>query len=285
MNKKTWITVFLVFFKSEALIGNSVVSLQEALIAGILQGILEWLPVSSEGNLVIFLSGLIGLEPSETLSFVIFLHIGTGLAALFYFRKEVVSILSMRTEESRIKLFKLILITIITGLVGFPIFLFLSLSPLIGEVLLGLTGLALILTGLLQKNSEKRGFRQIQELSWYETLGLGLVQGLSIIPGLSRSGVTTSLLLFRNYEGKHAFRFSFLMSIPASFAAGLGMMIINDFSVSPEALLSLISSTVVGYLSIDILIKIAERTRFWKICILLGIIAIIAFVPSLIHLQ
>jgi undecaprenyl-diphosphatase len=261
-----------------------VVSLQESLIAGILQGVLEWLPISSEGNLVILLSGLLGLEHSEVLSFVIFLHLGTGIAALIYFREEVISILSMRTEQDKIILFKLVLITLLTGLIGFPIFIFLSLSPLVGEVFLGLTGIALIFTGLIQKNSENKGLRRIQELSWYEAVGLGIVQGLSIIPGLSRSGVTTSLLLFRNYEGEDTFRFSFLMSIPASFAAGLGMMVIRDFSVSTEAFLSLISSAIVGYISIGVLIKIAERIRFWKICIMLGIIAIIVFLPTFLHL-
>jgi undecaprenyl-diphosphatase len=261
-----------------------VVSLKEAIIAGILQGILEWLPISSEGNLVIFLNGLLGLEATDTLLFVIFLHLGTGLSALFYFRREIISIILARNRETRLTLYRLILITLVTGIIGFPIFYFLSVSPYFGETLLGITGLALIFTGLIQKNRGSKGYKQLQELNWSETIGLGIVQGIAIIPGFSRSGATTSFLLFRDFKGEDAIRFSFLMSIPASFAAVFGMLLIDNYTISTEAVISLLSTIIVGYFTIDLLIKVAGKISFWQICLVLGIISIFAFLPSLAKL-
>jgi undecaprenyl-diphosphatase len=265
-------------------LGYSVVKLLETIIAAIFQGILEWLPVSSEGNLVIYLQGIVGMEATETLQLSIFLHIGTGLAAFIYFRKDLQSLLIMRNKIQKDIFIKLVIITILTGLVGLPIFLYLSFSTFLGEALLGLTGVALILTGSLLKNRGFVGQKDIQKLDWYETLGLGIVQGLSIIPGISRSGITTSFLLFRNYKGSEALRFSFLMSIPASFSAGFGMILIESYIITIESLLSLFLTFIVGYISIGVLLRIAEKTSFQKICIALGGIALLAFIPTLFNI-
>ena len=121
-----------------------------AIITGILQGVLEWLPVSSEGNLVILLSQMFGYSVEETLNTAIFLHLGTGVAALIYFREQVWGILTMSSQENKDMFYKLFAMTMLTGLVGFPIFMFLNISVAIGEALLALTGVALIITGILQ---------------------------------------------------------------------------------------------------------------------------------------
>jgi undecaprenyl-diphosphatase len=129
-------------------------SLTAAIIAGLLQGLLEWLPVSSEGNMVILLTQLFGHGVEETLNTSIFLHLGTGLAALVYFRDPVMSILLMKTPEDKAMFYRLVVMTGLTGLVGVPIFMFLNISASIGEALLALTGAALIITGLLQRQHQ-----------------------------------------------------------------------------------------------------------------------------------
>lgn len=112
---------------------------------------------------------------------------------------------------------------------------------------------------------------------------MGLAQGLAAIPGLSRSGLTTSILLFKNYTGEAAFRISFLMSIPAVFAAAAGLIVIEGLPVvSNEMLISLISSFVTALLSIDILLKAARRIKFWGLCIILGIIALLPQIANLV---
>jgi undecaprenyl-diphosphatase len=252
-----------------------------AVITGFLQGILEWLPVSSEGNLVILLSQLFGYSVEETLNTAIFLHLGTGVAALIYFREQVFGILTMSTHENKDMFYKLLAMTLLTGLVGFPIFMFLNISVAIGEALLALTGIALIITGLLQREATKYR-KEGAELSWNLSILLGLAQGLAIIPGLSRSGLTTSIMLFRDFHGEEAFRTSFLMSIPASFAAAFGLILVKGFQPDQYSALAALVAGIVGYLTIGRLLAIAQRIRFWKICIGLGALAIIAWLPNLL---
>ena len=256
-------------------------SLLDSIIIGFLQGLLEWLPVSSEGNLVIVLVGVFGLSAEETISTAIFLHIGTGLSALVYFRKEVYDILIGRTADQADLRLKLFLITLLTGLFGFPIYMWLNISLAIGEILLALTGLALIITGLIQRQAAQQD-QTGSELTWPISLILGTVQGLAIIPGLSRSGLTTSIMLFKNFTGEEAFRISFLMSIPASFAAAFGMMLVDGFTPDPLAAFSALIAAIVGYIAIDALLSLARRISFWKICIGLGAVAVLAWLPNLV---
>ena len=256
-------------------------SLIESILIGLLQGLLEWLPVSSEGNLVIVLVGIFRLSAEETISTAIFLHIGTGFAALVYFRKEVFQILIGETPDQADLRFKLFTITLLTGVVGFPIYMWFNISLAIGEILLAITGLALILTGLLQRQSSKQE-QTGSELTWPVSLILGVAQGLAIIPGLSRSGLTTSIMLFKNFTGEEAFKISFLMSIPASFAAAFGMILVDGFTPDPMAALAALIAVIVGYLAIDALLRLARRVSFWKICIGLGALAVLAWLPNLV---
>lgn len=258
------------------------VSLIEAAVVGAIQGVLEWLPVSSEGNLTLFLVSVLGLDPSETLGLAVFLHLGTGLAALAYYRQESWSIIAGATQRGRDMRLRLFVITGLTGAVGLPIYIYLNVSTTVGEALLALTGLALIATGLMQKHRDVAGERDASSLSWPETLALGVLQGLAIIPGLSRSGITTSAMLLRGFRSDEAFNLSFLMSIPASFAAGFGLMLLDGFQVTTGAVMAVAVSAVVGYFSIGILVGYAEKTSFWKICVGLGSLALLAWVPSLL---
>ena len=255
----------------------------KALMLGLLQGVLEWLPLSSQGNLVVLSIAFLGLEPEYALSLSVYLHLGTGLAALVYFRNEVAGILGRRTDRDR-ELFRFLLIaTILTGVVGFPIFTFVRLTSLYGEALLVLTGLALLATGVMQRDREGDETRAPTRLDVRDGLSLGVVQGLSAIPGLSRSGVTTTALLLKGYPGEEALRLSFLMSIPASFAAVAGLALIEGAPpVDTGILLALAASFISALVSIDLLIKLARRTRFWKLCVVLGLIALVAVLPYLL---
>ena len=255
----------------------------KALVLGLLQGVLEWLPVSSQGNLVLLAITLLGLEPSYALSFSVYLHVGTGLAALVYFRREVARIVMRGSEDDR-RLFQFLFIaTLLTGVVGFPIFAFVELASLYGEVLLALTGVALLVTGLMQRGREGRDLPPPNDLELKDGILMGVVQGLAVIPGLSRSGVTTTALLVKGFTGKEAFRLSFLMSIPASFAAAAGLALTEGIPpIDAGILTALAASFIAALLSIDLLLKLARRTRFWKLCIALGLIALVAVLPSLV---
>ncbi|MCW3979287.1 MAG: undecaprenyl-diphosphate phosphatase [Candidatus Bathyarchaeota archaeon] len=253
-----------------------------SLIVGLLQGLLEWLPISSQGNLVVLMMSVLGLEPDFALSLSVYLHLGTGLAALVYFREEVLDAIRRDSDSDRALFRFLVIATFTTGVVGLPIFLVVRGASMYGEALLALTGAALIVTGLVQKGAQTEGARTTESLESREGVILGLVQGLSAIPGLSRSGLTTSALLIRKYSGEESFRISFLMSVPAVFAAAVGLVYLEGVPALESGLLaSLTSSFISAYLSIDILLRVARRIRFWGLCVLLGTLAIL---PQVVYL-
>jgi undecaprenyl-diphosphatase len=255
----------------------------EAAVFGILQGILEWLPVSSQGNLVLVMIGLFGMLPSLALKYAIFLHSGTLMAALIYFRKDVAGILrglgTYRpgfSEGNRLVTF-LIASTVLTVLVGLPIFLFLASSPFAGELFIALVGIALIATGILQKYSGSGKLKSENSLGWKDSLLLGIVQGLSIIPGISRSGITVSSFLIRGYRPDEALRLSFIMSIPVILVAQVGLSLLDGMPQLgiDKAFAGLLCSLVFGLLFIHVLMKTAGRVKFWLFCIVIGIVALV----------
>ncbi len=254
-----------------------------AVILGLLQGVLEWLPVSSQGNLVVLMASLMGMDPSEALSQSVYLHLGTGLAALVYFREEVWGILKRGSEGSR-RMFNFLLVaTALTGAVGLPLFILVRATTFLGEALLALTGAALILTGMIQRGTPKAEAQGAEGPSAREGVSLGLVQGLSAIPGISRSGLTTSALLFKGYSGVEAFRVSFLMSIPAVLAAAIGSMLLEGSPpVGSEASIAVVAAFLSALASIEALIRFAQRVSLWKVCIALGALALLAFLPNLV---
>jgi undecaprenyl-diphosphatase len=254
----------------------------EAIIFGIMQGILEWLPISSQGNLVLLMAGIFGYASEFALKYSVFLHTGTLLAVLIYFRKDVVRILkSFRgyradfSGKNRLLTF-LIITTILTGLIGYPIFKLLIISNFAGEIFIAFVGVALIVTGLVQRFSRQGGLKTEKNLGLKDSVLLGIAQGVSAIPGISRSGITVSSFLLRGYSSEESLRLSFLMSIPAVLAAEIGLALIEGLPeiALTESALGIISAFVIGLLSIHVLLKISERIKFWAFCIIIGIIAL-----------
>jgi len=258
-------------------------SLLAALIMGLLQGVLEWLPVSSQGNLVLLAIAFLGLDPGDALTLSVYLHVGTGLAALVYFREDLRGLLASNSEEDRALLRFLFTATVATAVAGLPIYAFVRLASFYGDALLALTGVALLATGLMQRSRKSGGTRAPCDLVFQDGVALGLVQGFAAIPGLSRSGVTTTALLVKGLSGDEAFRVSFLMSIPAVFAAAAAVAVLEGLPpVDVSILVALVASFVAALVSIDLLMRVARRVRFWKLCIALGLIALIPIVAYLL---
>ena len=254
-----------------------------AVIIGVLQGIIEWLPISSQGNLVLLMVYLLGSNIEVVINYTVYLHLGTGVAALVFFREDILKILLPKKEEEKKLLRFLFISTILTGLIGYPLFLLVRTTSIYGEFLIALTGVALILTGILQKKQKEVSMKKVDNIRTGDGFILGLVQGFSIIPGISRSGITTSTLIFRGYDAGEALKLSFLMSIPASLAANLGLFIIEGApSLNNWIIISAIASFVTSYLFIRVLLGLVRKTEFWKLCILLGATSILAFIPSLL---
>jgi len=258
-----------------------------AAIVGVAQGILEWLPVSSEGSVAIVVTALTGATPAIATRLALFVHAGTALSALAYYRGEVATVLESlrgwapRTafESDTADLSFLVLATLATGITGLPAYLLLDalVSELTGGAFIALVGGLLVLTGLLQRFATWVSFDERATPDWVDALLVGGLQGLAILPGISRSGTTVSALLLRGHEGESSLRLSFLLSIPAALAAN-ALVLVSDGvpAVSPTAaLIALAVSAVVGYLTVDALVRLVRRVPFWAVCVGFGGLAVV----------
>ncbi|MFC2154198.1 undecaprenyl-diphosphate phosphatase [Candidatus Altiarchaeota archaeon] len=250
-------------------------------LVGVLQGVAEWLPISSSGQSMLVLLNFLDLNPEQAFSLAIYLHVGTLLAVLVRFRGDVAFVvrgLGNFREDNLVKF--LVYSTLFTGVFGLPFYLLLKESFLLwqGEFLTGLIGLLLIFTGLMLGFSrDKLGVRGVEELRFNDMAWAGLMQGFSILPGVSRSGSTVAVLLARRVDSQTALRLSFLMSVPAV----LGGVLIEVLSEGLAGLSSRVlvvgiaSAFVFGYLTIEVLLRTARRIRFDLFCIGFGLIAVL----------
>ena len=269
----------------------------EAILLGIIQGLTEFLPVSSSGHLVLF-QQLFGLKEAE-LFFDVCVHLGTLLAVMVVFHKEITNIIlaltrllssrgSKKTLRQKIesdpdlKLALLIVIgSIPTAVMGF---LFrgiadrLFASAFIVGLMLILTGLLLWITRWAAPHGEKPG---ADRLTPQNALIIGVVQGLAIVPGISRSGSTISIGLLRGISREAAARYSFLLSIPAIIGAGLLSLKAGLSQADPViriSMLGAVTAAFVGYGALKCLLHVVKKGRlhmFAPYCWLAGILAIV----------
>ena len=267
----------------------------QALILGIVQGLTEFLPVSSSGHLVL-LQNLVGLKQPELL-FDVSVHVGTLMAVGAVFQREIRNILvsllriaslkrasgSWRTLYDRneeIRIVALIIAgSIPTALLGL---LFKdAVDTVFGSVVI--VGWMLLVTGTvlwLTRKTAASG-RSLNETAIRDALIIGLVQGLAITPGISRSGSTIAVALFLGIDREIAGRFSFLLSIPAI----LGALVLSfDPSLSHTSmpteviLLGVFVSAIVGYGALKALLRLVKKGRIYRFapyCWLIGALALI----------
>jgi undecaprenyl-diphosphatase len=236
------------------------VTLIEAVILAVIQGLAEWLPVSSSGHLVIA-QHFLGLNPP--LIFDVMLHFGTLIVVLVMFRNDVLDILkalvkgNFNSEEGKLAL-HLIIGSIPIAIIGVTFYGFIK--SLFSNLLAA--GLALLVTGCVLFISEKRsGAKKMNSL---DSLLVGLAQGIAIIPGISRSGLTISTGLLRKIDKSTAFRYSFLLSVPAILGATIievKDLVVGNVDLFP-IVVGVIVSMLVGYASLTLLQKIVMNERF-----------------------
>lgn len=189
----------------------------EAIVLGFIQGLTEFLPVSSSGHLWIFEKLVFGNTPSIALE--AFLHCSTLLAVIIFFHKKIWSLVravftpKQNAAESALA-WKLLTATLATLPIAF------LLKPFVENILnLPVIIGTLVLTGILILLSEYFSPQKSQKFSWAIAILLGLVQGIAVIPGISRSGITIVFLLFAGLPRKKAVEISFLLSIPTILGA------------------------------------------------------------------
>ncbi len=273
----------------------------EAIFLGIVQGLTEFLPISSTGHLTLTgkLMGLISSEhPEHWTAFIAVIQLGTLLAVLIYFWRDIVLIIkdffadnlfdrkkfSEQSFNSKLGWYILIgtLPVVIVGL-GFKDIIEGTLTKNLYVVAGSLIALGLILASAEMLGKFTKGMKG---LTWLSALLIGIAQCFALIPGSSRSGTTITMALFLGYKRETAARFSFLLSIPAVLGSGLlefyESLKFIDYSASVNLIVATAAAAVSGYLTIGFLLRFLRTNTtyvfvFYRIALGIGILLLIYY--------
>ncbi len=246
------------------------------ILIGIVQGLTEFLPVSSSGHLVIFNYFLNINLPG--VFFELLLHVGTVLSIFVLFYKRIISILksvlSWKKDEDFFTGMYIIMANIPTAIIGFGFKGFFESLFSINFVLFSLfiNGLIIASAAFIKESNQK--------LTPFKSVFIGIAQGIAIIPGISRSGSTILAALVSKIPARKAFEFSFLMSLPAICGAALleFLKVKNEFVFNTGIFVGFIFSFLSGLLALLMLKKTVEKKKlhyFGIYCIILSVILFI----------
>lgn len=272
----------------------------QGIIIGIVQGLTEFLPVSSSAHLI-FIQNILGVESS--LAFDTFLHLGSLLAVLIYFRADIYKmieawllsvgdILQRRFWEGfysnpykRLSWY-VILATIPVGIVGV---LFESHVDALFAGELYVPGFFLFVTGTILYLSQRMASGQIDmsHMGWFQSLFMGLAQACAIMPGLSRSGTTIASGLVIGLDKEFAAKFSFILSIPAIFGAFLVQFKDIGLSLGSDGaavILGFLAAFISGYFAIKWLIDLIQNKSLDFFAFYCWIVGIVVFMGSITHI-
>lgn len=239
-------------------------------LSGVIQGFTEWLPVSSK-TMLFFIFHLWGLSTQDSYLLSLMLNGSTILAASIYFRRELLRLLALSTKDDpsfRLLMF-LIVSTLVTGVFGMILSRF-----FIGLLVkLGSSGLLIFIGCMLLVSALLNWFRikmssvgkTINDVNLLDAFITGLAQSFSVLPGISRSGITILALVLRRYNVKDSLTISYLMSIPATLGGS-----IYAYMTSPkvfkmldihEVLFSIIIATIVSLAMISLLLRLSQKLK------------------------
>lgn len=287
-------------------------SLLQAIIMGIIQGLTEFLPVSSSGHLALF-KILFGVETDTGLLFDVLLHAGTLAAVcVVYYRdigrliaegcriagdaayNAVVFFRNLTAENKQSyrrvvsnsyrKFVMLILVsTIPTGVIGF---MGKDAVEMAGEILI-VPGICLIITAVLLFAADrvKDGSKLPKQITYTNAFAIGIAQGVATLPGISRSGATISACLFSGFNRKFAVKYSFIMSIPAILGSlvlelkDLGSLDVTGTQIF-YYIVGMAVAALVGYVCIKTMLVVVRKKKFTVFaiyCLIIGIVSVAGY--------
>jgi undecaprenyl-diphosphatase len=272
----------------------SLMQLITAIILGLVQGISEWLPISSKTQIILVSQYLLHLNFQQAYAFGLFMEIGTILAALIYFRREVlilIKVLLGRGNKDEWRLFKFVVITtVVTGIIAVPLYIIvdkISTGYNVGLPMI-ILGIVLFIDALLIRYSRSKyavdkNRKTLHNIGIKEYIAVGIAQGLAALPGVSRSGATTSTMLILNMEANEAFRLSFLDMIFATTAAVFVTLIFSKASVgvalaqvtTTGLVIAIVVATAISLVLINFLLNIAKKSSIIYLTAALGAIALV----------
>ena len=238
----------------------------ESIILGIIQGITEFLPISSSGHLLIA-RDYFNIHHLD-LFLEIFLHAGTLLAILLFWRNEILLEIKKILQQEYDYFFKIVIATVPAGIIGFlfkneieSIFFSTESSKYLIINYLIMSIILFSIKNIATKNSDKN-------LTIKIALLIGIAQAVAILPGISRSGITICIGCLSGLSLSRSTQFSFFIAIPIMFFASIYSIFQNSVMFSNNALAfpllcGFITSAMVGYLIINILVKLIYSQKFW----------------------
>lgn len=252
----------------------------DLIIVSVVQGITEFLPISSSGHVAV-IGELIDLEFSVLL--LVWLHVSSLLAVVFYYHKDIwelttdtFKMFALRENEYGPFVLRLLGATTITGIIGYY-----AVDVFVENVTTTTVGLMLIATaGMIYLAESLRTYTRGTTFSWLHAGGVGIAQGIAVVPGLSRSGTTIAYLVGAGIEREEAVRISFLLSIP-TIAGALAISIVGGQDLSLLISPTYIVAFIVGFITSLVSIRLMNAWVFkaWKwfipYCLVLGVILVL----------
>lgn len=242
---------------------------------GLVQGLTEFLPVSSSGHLVL-IPALLGMDDPDLATSAV-LHLGTLAAVVWYYRADLWSLRKFASDPGARRVLTLLLIgTIPAAIIGIalgrPIEIIFT-EPWLVAVMLMVTGAILALSLAMP-----RGSKRVEEATIGDAFLVGWAQAFALIPGISRSGITITAGLASGLERIEAARYAFLLGVPAIAGAGLGKMLdlIDEGGFEPSLLVGVLVAALSGYVAITFLIRLLARVGlapFAAYCLVFGAVA------------
>lgn len=269
-----------------------------SVIMGVIQGVAEFLPISSSGHLALF-QAFFGMEDVESshMFFAVLLHFGTFISVCIVYWRDIVDMVrefflgiaalfsGKRGRGTPPPARRLVMLIVVATL---PLFVMVFLKDYIAVLFQSsiMVSVALLATGFLLFFADRlpKGHKTAKNATVGDAVVVGVAQAIAVIPGLSRSGTTISAGMFQGFDRGFAVRFSFLMSLPAVLGANILEMKDAveagfDFSLLPVYLVGVLTATVVGYFSIRLVKSMADKGKFGKFayyCWAVGAISLIA---------
>ena len=259
----------------------------QAIVLGLVQGLTEFLPVSSSGHLILF-KKLFGLDVNTFgLNFDIAVHVATLLAVVVVFRKTIWNLVCHPFQKT---VLWLIIATIPAGLVG--VFLDDQIEAVSQSG--GFLGICFLVTAGILLLSEwiatrKQANLEMEDLTWWKAGAIGLAQGVAVMPGISRSGSTLSAGLLTGLSKSSAISFSFLMSIPV--IGGSLLLGVKDTIENPESfnvwviLAGMVSAAVSGYIAVRFMLNFFRKKGMKVFAIYLVVLGILVLADQLFFHQ
>ena len=251
------------------------------IIEGIVQGITEFLPISSSGHIV-FLKKITNFSANNLQQLQIALHLGTLLSIIVYYFNDIKSLV-FNINKNR-QFFSFIVLGTLPLIIIYLFFYDTIIKNILNDVDVGfdIASYCILITGFILLITKEFKTDTFKTLTYSTVLIIGFMQSLAILPGISRSGITICSALILGINSKEAAKFSFFLAIPAILGAGILEVkdIIVDSNSGPFPYIGFITSFIIGYISLKLLISIIYKEKLWYFsiyCFIIGLGAIFLF--------